>query len=320
MNALHKLALCAAVGLVSGCANPDSVLFVTDSSIGINVDSKPPTASIAYDRIEGYIGPRYQNGALPPVVASLETGGNVFNPKIRQVYATGAAAVKAVGTPNAADGPGVLSGDPAQKRLVFFGTTTTLGLKVGFSTGGTPDSLVFGYNRKEISFIPLGSQTTNGVTTDVYPSVLASIDTTTTTTSLQDTGLTSKQFVATGQAAETLAQNPSVTSAFNTISQDAVTAALTPEQKQTALAAGNVQSQVQDTRLTRIMNSVAPNGTLDQTKLANLVDAANSKAPGSVNTDLKKVTDAASLKARIVNDQPTVTSLFNALNAIPASK
>ena len=42
---------------------------------------------------------------IPPVVASLQTGGNVFNPKIRQVYATGTAAVRAVGTPNTPSSP-----------------------------------------------------------------------------------------------------------------------------------------------------------------------------------------------------------------------
>src|SRR5882672_7171723 len=221
----------AAIGMLAGCATPDSVLFVTDSSIGFNVDNKPPTVSIAYDRIEGYIGPRYENGALPPVVASIETGGTVFNPKIRQVYATGAAAVKAVGTSGAPNGPTELSGDPAQRRLVFFGTTTTLGLKVGFSGNGYPDSLMFGYKRKEFSFIPLASMTTNGVKRDVYPSVLASIDTTTTATSLQGTGLANKQFFATGQAAETLAKSPAVSSAFNSIAGEAATAALTPDQR-----------------------------------------------------------------------------------------
>ena len=48
----------------------------------------------------------------------------------------------------------VLQGDPTKKRLVFFGTSTTLGLKAGFSGDGYPDSLTFGYKRKEFSFIP----------------------------------------------------------------------------------------------------------------------------------------------------------------------
>lgn len=304
MNIHRRFAPLAAVGLLTGCANPDSVLFVTDSTIGIDVDNKPPTASIAYDRIEGYIGPRYQNGAVPPVVGSIETGGSVFDPKIRQVYATGAAAVKAVGTTNAPDGPTVLSGDPTQKRLVFFGTTTTLGLKVGFSGDGYPDSLTFGYKRKEFSFIPLGSQVIDGVTTDVYPSVLASIDTTTTATSLKGTGLTNKQFFATGQAAETLATNSSVADAFKKISKDTVT----------AVEKGIEQSREQDVKLMQIKDAIAPNGVLDKTKLASLVNKANAKNPDSVPVDLKNYLTWEEVRKRIENSQPTVSSLFDALS------
>src|SRR5438105_1020083 len=91
----------------------------------------------------------------------------------------------------------------------------------GLLTGcANPDSLTFGYKRKEFSFIPLGSQMIGGMRTDVYPSVLASIDTTTTAASLQGSGLTSRQFIATGEAAETLATNPTVAAAFNRISED----------------------------------------------------------------------------------------------------
>ena len=36
---------------LAGCASSDHVLFVTKTSIGIDFDSKPATASRAYDRI-----------------------------------------------------------------------------------------------------------------------------------------------------------------------------------------------------------------------------------------------------------------------------
>ena len=267
----RRICAVAAIGLLDGCATPDSVLFVTDSSIGFNVDNKPPTVSIAYDRIEGYIAPRYENGALPPVVASIETGGSVFNPKIRQVYATGAAAVKAVGTRGAQDGPIVLSGDAAQKRLVFFGTTTTLGLKAGFSGDGYPDSLTFGYKRKEFSFIPLASMTTNGVKTDVYPAVLASIDTTITATSPKDTGLTSKQFFATGQAAETLARNPAVSGAFKKIADRAATGALTAEDQ----AKVEVYQQSIADDLTKIRSYFEKHGGYSESTRDSLLQASN---------------------------------------------
>jgi hypothetical protein len=60
---------------------------------------------------------------------------------------------------------------------------------MGFGTNGTPDSLVLGYQRKEISFIPLGAGSDGKA---VYPSVLASIDTMSTMTGLKDTGLATK--------------------------------------------------------------------------------------------------------------------------------
>ena len=140
MNARTWLLPSILMTLIAGCSNPDSVMFVTNTSIGLDLDAQPTTASIGYSRVEGYVGPRYDNGALPPVVASLETGGGIINPSIRQVYATGAAAAKAVSTPHAQDGPATLSGDPSKKKLVFFGTTTTIGVKATFVSCSSDDT------------------------------------------------------------------------------------------------------------------------------------------------------------------------------------
>ena len=83
-----------AIGLFSlvamGCA--DSVLFVTKTSIGLDFDTKPPAASIAYDRTEGYLAPRYDNGAIPPVYGRIRSDAKIFNANVRQIYATGSAA------------------------------------------------------------------------------------------------------------------------------------------------------------------------------------------------------------------------------------
>lgn len=313
---IQGLLLISLVGLGAGCSQPDHVLFVTDSSIGINVDNEPPTVSVAYQRTEGYIGPAYQNGGLPPVVASIETGGTVFNPSTRQVYATGAAAVKAASAAPQSDGPKVLSGDATHKKLAFFGTSTTLGLKAGFGADGTPQNLVIGYNRKEASLVPLGSTTTNGVATDVYPSVLASIDTTITAVSMSNTGLSSKQFFATGEAAEELATNPAIAKSFQNNAADSVTATtLSPAERQAALAAGDADYATQTTRVTQIMNAVAPGGVLDSTKLGSLIDAANTKSPGSVPVALKTAATADELKKRIQMSQPITGSLFAALGS-----
>lgn len=302
--------------MLGACSHPDRVLFVTSSSLGINVDNKPPTVAIAYDRAEGYIGPVYENGAMAPVVGSIATGGTIFSPKVRQIYATGAASLKAV-KDNVTDGPSELSGDPNKKRMTFFGTTTTIGLKAGFGTSGVPDSLTFGYKRKEFSFLPLQATTVNGKTVDVYPSVLASIDSSTNISSLEGTGLSTTQFFATGATADALADNAAIKSAFKSISQEATTSSLTPEDLAKAKAAGATDRQTQDTSLNDILNYVAPNQQLDKAKLSDLVDKANAKAKGSVPEDLKQASNVDAIRNRIGNAQVSVRTLHSVL---PATK
>jgi hypothetical protein len=213
-NVTVTLTVCSVLAL-AGCA--DHVLFVTKTSLGIDFDSQPASASIAYDRIDGYIAPRYDNGEIPAVVASVKSDGGIFNPQIRQIYATGDAAeivVEARANPAKTEnkeGP-KLQGN---KKLMFFGSTTTTGLKVGFSTG-LPDSLIFGFRRKEFSFIPLGTVGTGAEAYDVYPSVLASIDTSARAGTPSETGLRNIQFFATGQAARSLATNDIIRQDFKT--------------------------------------------------------------------------------------------------------
>ena len=315
MNGIRICLAAAVTVLLTGCSmEGNSVLFVTDTSLGINVDSKPAIASVAYDRTEGFIGPRSANGVLPPVIASIQTSGDIFEPQVRQVYATGAAAEKAVGTANVPDGPDSPEGD--DNKLVFFGTSTTVGLKVGFSDAVTPDSMVFGYKRKEFSLIPLGTADGSGTGRRVYPSVLASVDTTVATTKLQGTGLSMEQFFATGRAAETIAaNNQGIRHAFTDIATTSMTPVLSPEQKQAALDAATAASSAQDARVARIMAAVAPGGILDRTTLKNFVDAANTNRPGSVPPDLADAQNAADVRARIENDQIVTSSLAAVLNA-----
>ena len=213
------LSVGALLGL-SACASSDHVLFVTKTSIGIDFDSKPANASLAYDRVEGYVAPRYANGEIPPVVASVKSDGKIFNPKVQQVYATGDAAVIATGGKVAARNLPL----KGARELMFFGTTTTTGIKVGFTTG-LPDSFVFGFKRKEFSYIPLATVDVNDKARDVYPSVLASIDTAanvSTGGTTGDTSLTNSQFFATGRAARLLANNPQIKDRFTAIARDAI--------------------------------------------------------------------------------------------------
>lgn len=315
---MKTLGIPLAALVLAGCANTGRVIFVTTSSLGLNVDSKPPTASIAYDRIEGYYGPRYDNGALPPVVASIQTDGAIFNPKIIQVYATGAAAVKAVQSPGAPDGPHELQGSQGTSRQVFFGTTTTLGLKAGFSVEGPyPESFVFGYKRKEFSYIPLGStRNASGQAIDVYPSVLGTIDTTANVQTQSGTSLKTSQFFATGWAAETLASHPNIAAVFKVKAQDAVSSALSADQLRRAEAAGKQARSTQDTLIDKVLAYVAPNGTVVPTRLAAVVDTANAGTPNAFPDRFKAFTAPDEIGDALRNDQQAALKLCNAVDAL----
>jgi hypothetical protein len=208
---------------LASCADPDSVLFVTTTAVGIDADTKPANLSIGYDRYEGYIGPVYGTGAIAPVVARLESNLSIFSPEIRQIYATGDAARIVTATRPSAPSDKPMFRD--EKHLMFFGTGSQIGLKATF-TANAPESVSFGYKRKEFSFIPLGKDVdpTSGRGVDRYGSVLAAIDMNVNTPSLSQSELGVSQFFATGIAAEQLArENEEIRKAFQTEAEQAVT-------------------------------------------------------------------------------------------------
>lgn len=86
---------CFLPGLLTGCS-PDRLLFVTKSTVGIDVDSRPPTSEIAINRKEGVIEPVFEGGQTPPVIASFKADANpiarFFGFGIGSTFATGDAA------------------------------------------------------------------------------------------------------------------------------------------------------------------------------------------------------------------------------------
>jgi hypothetical protein len=301
---------------VGGCAAAkDQVLFVTNTSFGAQFADKPPTASIAYDREEGYFGPSYMNGALPPVAAVFGSGGTIFQPQVRQLYTTGAAALLATQSPGAAAEPGALTTTTdSDKRVMFFGTGTTIGLKVGFdATTGTPDSLNFGYHRVEFSQIHLGH--VGGA--DVYPSVLASVDTTSSATSATDTGIHIQQFFATGLAADALATTDQIQDIIRGMATGALTATLTDQQKADA-AAGAADAKTIADDLTAIEGCVAPSGTFDAVKWKKLVRAARAK-DATIPGELGAEPDWAAVNDHLNALPKTTSDLFEALPSPPSS-
>lgn len=200
------MAVCAA--LLGGCSN--KAIFSTNTSVGIDLDAKAGTTSIAYSRQEGYIGPIYENGEAPPVVASLKSDGKIFSPRVSQVYATGNAAVIATSREHsaAADAAEPMQDLSGKKKVMFFGTSTTTGFKLGFAPATfVPDELVFGFKRQELSYIPLIEREDGE--SPVYSSTLAFYETNRKAdpngTSLPNLGFSDMSYFSTGKAAEQLA-------------------------------------------------------------------------------------------------------------------
>lgn len=231
MNQINSAVGAVALALsLTGCA--DGVLFVTKTSLSIlEADTKPAGISIAYDRVEGYLGPTSETGEAPAVLGYFGSDGTIFTPKVQQVYATGNAArllvkEKTKCTPTKIQHPG---------RVMFFGTSTTSGLKVGFTANAPlPDSFIFGWRRKEFSLIPLSVAAEDYTCKDAsgnetgkiakdqkfYPATLASVNSARTVTLPgAETTLKDQQYFATGDAAMGLAAMDEVRGQIQTINK-----------------------------------------------------------------------------------------------------
>ncbi|MYM66346.1 hypothetical protein GTP45_05785 [Pseudoduganella sp. FT55W] len=268
----------ALITCLGGCATaPENVVFVTSTSIGVNVDNTAASASFAHDRVEGYFSPRYQGKHTPPVYADLETNGSLINRKIKQVYATGDAASLVLGADSAA------LNEPAREQVtrkktlfqqsdynsvaeqkndkneeglannntvMFFGTNTTAGFKVGFGATAI-NTFVLGYKRNEITVIPAGAKASD------YPSVLASLDID------EDPGPDKakadvKQFFATGVAANELAQKPDIKTALESKARTRLAAYREDERLQNnyVRASVNCFAGMQDKYLSKVADNV----------------------------------------------------------------
>lgn len=258
-------------GLVlAGCASPTThATFVTKTSLAVlDVDTAPAGMSVAYDRVEGYIGPRLEDGSVLPVTGYIDTDGGILVRKIRQVYATGRAAEHvsahtAAGAASAASAPSRPASAPELKsrEVLFFGTGTNIGVKIGFEAGTVvPNSFNFGFRRKEISVIPVDQ--------GHMPSVFASIDNSAAAQEAQgakpavEFGL--NQFFATGSAAERLAQDPAIGGVIaRRLNKEAEFRTNESRQAKDALDALYCLSRVPDDRLDRVWNNAEDLGLFD---------------------------------------------------------
>jgi hypothetical protein len=204
-NETRTCAACLIVSLsVAACGG--NAAFVTTTSVGIDLDGNTQNVSLAYRRQEGYIGPTYEDGT-PSVVATLESDGKIFTPKISQAYATGEAAEVAVGVLSHAGETSSSDSADSGSKTMYFGTNTTTGFKLGFvPASAIPNELVLGYKRQEASFIPIrGDEKTYAPTLAFYSMRR---------TAERNAGFSDKQFFATGKSAVKLAEHPAIRELF----------------------------------------------------------------------------------------------------------
>lgn len=256
---------------LAGCGSNNQAVFVTSTDIGINADATTRTFNVGYDRVEAFVGPVYPDqGAAPAVFADLRSNLSPFSPKIRQVYATGQAA-ELVTLPPTAEISGQLTPPQTpppmtgERRIMVFGTSSTVGAKLGFAaTSVVPDSLSFGYKRKEMSIVPMRAQDPKSPDQDHYAPVMASIDLDLLSASLPEADMKVAQFVATGAAAVNLAAQPE----FRTLFKEKAS-----ESMRLAAASNERLSQ----RAGDLLSCVAPGGTLDRPSLDAVASAAAAK-------------------------------------------
>ena len=250
---LQPVALMAiSIALLGGCGfGAEEILFVTKSTVGVDFDAQPPTASIAISRQEGLLEPTFEDGKTLPVLSSFRPENKgIVSGNVGQTFAVGDAAVAMAtlynnpdylfvpGSDNwetdvaarfdstlTLDGPVTLPGGKAKRdhkevRPVFFGTRTSLGLAVNWSaiTSAIPDSFQLGYRRKEVALAPVNYVEKTGTSTSKThvgtPSLLATIDVATKASNAQDTEVTWLQYFATGRAATALALRRDVRAAM----------------------------------------------------------------------------------------------------------
>ncbi len=306
---------------LAGCATPqDQAVFVTRTSLGLDVDAAPTTAAFGYNRVEGYLGPRYDNGTVPAVAGSFHTDGGLFNREVRQTYATGQAALNATAA-KAADAQEGKEHFHGERKAMFFGTGTVVGVNIGFGDTAA-NSFTFGFKRKEISVIPVSttatsSVTQSGSTTEVvhsFPSVFARLDNTTEANAPKDSRLNIQQFFATGVAAQRLANQDDVRREFREEAIDPRLRYRNEEHKQSRLVLNTLHcvAKVPDAEVPKVWSNAEALGVFtDPRMLASLKSAAPQAARALYTGHIrllqpneKAVTELLTLHHKYVCDLP----------------
>jgi hypothetical protein len=304
---------------LAGCATQD-VVFVTKTSVGIDLDSQ--SASVAYDRTEGYLAPRYANRQAEPVFASVATDGKLLGRNVKQVYATGQAAriVSGASQPqqpapapaqpatqqaifrNASletatgaqrrprEAPAAADALAAAKKTMFFGTGSVIGFKLGFGASSAVDTFTFGFKRKEVSIIPHDEQDGE------LPSVMASLDTSTEAAAGSDSKFTVKQFFATGTAAESLASDGQIRTQFQDEAKTQLAQYRENEhyQRGDALVSLACLSEIDDEQAKQVWQNVKDLELFSKAEIERLLTEPRPSAARTIYTKQIQLTDATS--------------------------
>lgn len=203
-----------ALALLAGCAGTDRVVFVTGTQIDLGYDAALGNLNIGYDRNELVVGPADpRNGTLPPVYAYIASDIGIVQTSVKQLYATGQAAVSIAKAPPQTVNCGASPPPGGPRKVMVFGTTTHFGLKAHF-VNQAPDSVSLGFKRKEFSILPVEAP-------DKLGSVLAGLDLNSALGVATKAGVGVKQVIATGAAAECFAQDPDINRNFKAAAKEA---------------------------------------------------------------------------------------------------
>ncbi|MDF0676602.1 MAG: hypothetical protein P0120_20045 [Nitrospira sp.] len=323
----------------TGCGiGYNSLLFATKTTMGVDIDTTPPTAEIAITRHEGVIEPTFEQGKTLPVLASFNTNLNGLQRLFfgtSSAFAVGDAAYlmadcyvsngdcskDSKATLQLSKAPTKRSSwfgwgeenveyyKPGYAVPVFFGTHSTLGLKVEWNgtTGQYPSALKLGYHRKELAWAPISmtpapvgaecpidrvpSTTSSSAVCLAVPSLLATMDSSGDVGTFDQTKLEYLQYFATGAAATELVRHEPV--------RKVMLKQILGEVKETPLQEiGEMNRQLAENLAARVAKLDPAKDSKAETKLQAIYSAAIAKGyidplPGAGGSPITAVTFAA---------------------------
>lgn len=323
-NPLQLLAAFAGMFLLTGCVGYNTTFFGTKTNLGLDLDTKTPTAEISIARREVVVAPTFENGQTPPVEASFQVSGAWIASSVSSTFAggnaaatfaelydaetpTGAAKKPTDSTLKVKNVPLTTPGGrevhlvkPGIVRPFVFGTDTSLGIKAAWSglTAQYPDSVKVGFNRKEMALAPVTGRVspTNAEVMEVkMPSFLATTDMSGKTETMQKSDFRYTQYFATGDAADQLALQKGIRVALAkrldpTALAEARLAKDREEAKGDVLKAQEAVDQVPAAKIDGAIDLFAQAGWMGAPRIAALKAQAGGDLPG-VKKDLKESLD-----------------------------